>query len=152
MRRAGKPGLFLTRRSSPARGSSFRSGIWKRCCVLRRQPCSSRKGSWMPALWSRRAFRGIRFLSVPNGAVEKPAMRRTRRPRLCLCLEALKAGFPGSRNSYGAATWMGRPISLRSDMAKMLGVARFWFVDWPEGCKDANDVLRHEGGGSCASW
>lgn len=35
---------------------------------------------------------------------------------------------------------------LREDMLKLLGVARFHFVDWPDGVKDANDMLLSDGG------
>lgn len=35
--------------------------------------------------------------------------------------------------------------TLRYDLARIIGPARFWFVDWPEGCKDANDYLRSDG-------
>jgi twinkle protein len=30
-------------------------------------------------------------------------------------------------------------------MVRILGAARFWFVSWPEGTKDANDLLRTDG-------
>lgn len=30
---------------------------------------------------------------------------------------------------------------LRDELAIRLGAARCWFVEWPEGCKDANEVL-----------
>lgn len=30
-------------------------------------------------------------------------------------------------------------------MVRMLGPARFHFINWPEGCKDANDLLRTDG-------
>ena len=36
-------------------------------------------------------------------------------------------------------------IELRSKMASVLRVARFDFIEWPEGIKDANDLLRHDG-------
>src|SRR6185312_12967580 len=34
---------------------------------------------------------------------------------------------------------------LRQDMAKLLGQAKFYFVDWPEGVKDANAMLLADG-------
>src|SRR5450631_291720 len=34
---------------------------------------------------------------------------------------------------------------LRDDMVRMLGPARFYFVEWPEGIKDANDMLLKDG-------
>jgi twinkle protein len=35
--------------------------------------------------------------------------------------------------------------ALREEMARRLGRHRCWFVTWPEGCKDAGDVLRLHG-------
>jgi hypothetical protein len=52
---------------------------------------------------------------------------------------------PRSRNSCGAATRTGSGHALRADMVKLLGAARFWFVDWPEGIKDANEYLLKDG-------
>jgi twinkle protein len=37
-------------------------------------------------------------------------------------------------------------LSLRSDMARLIGAARYHYVDWPEGCNDANHVLESDGG------
>ena len=34
---------------------------------------------------------------------------------------------------------------LREELARRLGRHRCWTVDWPEGCKDANDTLRQRG-------
>ena len=36
-------------------------------------------------------------------------------------------------------------LELRSAMAKMLGFAKTWFIDWPEGIKDANEYLSKDG-------
>ncbi len=36
-------------------------------------------------------------------------------------------------------------LALRTDMVRLLGPARFHFVEWPEGCKDANDMLATDG-------
>jgi twinkle protein len=44
---------------------------------------------------------------------------------------------------FGDADGPGR--ALRADMARLMGVARFRFVDWPEGTKDANDFLVSDG-------
>jgi twinkle protein len=34
---------------------------------------------------------------------------------------------------------------LRDHLIKIVGVARFWHVTWPDGIKDANEMLLHEG-------
>lgn len=85
-------------------------------------------------------------LSVPNGAVERPTEADKEIRGYAYVDEALKAGLAKVRKFVWCGDADGPGLSLRSDMAKMLGMARFWFVDWPEGCKDANDVLKFEGG------
>lgn len=35
--------------------------------------------------------------------------------------------------------------TLEEELARRLGPERCWRVTWPDGCKDANDVLRHHG-------
>jgi twinkle protein len=84
-------------------------------------------------------------LSVPNGAKQRSAEAPSELRGYSYVDEALKAGL----NRIKKFVWCGdgddAGLSLRADMARLLGAARFWFVDWPEGCKDANDVLRTEG-------
>jgi twinkle protein len=81
-------------------------------------------------------------LSVPNGATERsdPELRG-----YGYVEDALKAGLNRAKRFVwcGDNDAVGR--TLRSDMARMLGAARFSFVDWPNDAKDANDVLRGEG-------
>ncbi|WP_271539993.1 hypothetical protein [Bradyrhizobium sp. CCBAU 45321] len=36
-------------------------------------------------------------------------------------------------------------MKLRAATAQLFGIARFYFVNWPEGSKDANDHLRSDG-------
>lgn len=36
-------------------------------------------------------------------------------------------------------------LKLRAATAQLFGIARFYFVNWPEGSKDANDHLRSDG-------
>jgi twinkle protein len=59
--------------------------------------------------------------------------------------EALEAGLAKVKKFVwcGDADSAGR--ILREDMVKLLGAARFWFVEWPEGIKDANDMLLKDG-------
>jgi twinkle protein len=82
-------------------------------------------------------------LSVPNGAVERPAEAEIR--GYGYVNDALKAGLSKVKKFVWCGDMDGPGRSLRSDMAKILGMARFWFVEWPEGCKDANDFLIHDG-------
>jgi twinkle protein len=82
-------------------------------------------------------------LSVPNGAIERKADQQSR--GYTYVEQALSRGL----SRVNRFVWCGdndRPgLSLRDDMARILGAARFWFVEWPEGCKDANDLLLSDG-------
>jgi twinkle protein len=84
-----------------------------------------------------------KVLSVPGGASQRPTDDRPR--GYGYVDDALKAGL----NRVTRFVWCGDNdapgLSLRTDMARTLGAARFHFVEWPEGCKDANDVLKSDG-------
>jgi twinkle protein len=76
-------------------------------------------------------------LSVPNGTAESADGGYVD--------AALAAGL----NQVKRFVWCGDAddvgLKLRTDMMHRFGPARFWFVNWPEGCKDANDLLRTDG-------
>lgn len=84
-------------------------------------------------------------LSVPNGAKEKPAEEAKEARGYAYVNDALKVGLSRVKRFVWCGDMDGAGRSLRHDMAKLLGMARFWFVDWPEGCKDANDMLLKDG-------
>lgn len=85
-------------------------------------------------------------LSVPNGAKARPADAPQEQRGYGYVEDALKAGLNRVKQFVWCGDADGPGLALRADMAKLLGAARFWFVDWPEGCKDANDMLRSDGG------
>lgn len=98
-----------------------------------------------------------RVLSVPTGAGPKPGGgeppeeitrvggSNDRRYAFGYVGDALKAGL-GKHTKF---VWCGDSddvgLALRDRMARMLGVGKFWFVEWPEGIKDANEMLLKEG-------
>lgn len=84
-------------------------------------------------------------LSVPNGAVERPTDAAKDVRGYAYVEEALKAGLNKTKRFVWCGDSDAPGRSLRSDMAHILGMARFWFVEWPDGCKDANDVLKSDG-------
>lgn len=59
--------------------------------------------------------------------------------------EALDAGLSRVKKFVWCGDGDGAGLLLRADMVQLLGAARFWFVDWPEGIKDANDMLLKDG-------
>lgn len=86
-----------------------------------------------------------RVLSVPNGAKERPAEEPTELRGYAYVQAALAAGLSRVKRVVWCGDGDGAGHSLRADMVRLFGAARFWFVDWPEGCKDANDLLRTDG-------
>jgi twinkle protein len=86
-----------------------------------------------------------RVLSVPNGAKARPADDPKEQRGYAYVEEALKAGLSRAKKFVWCGDSDEAGHALRSDMAKLLGAARFWYVDWPEGCKDANDHLKFDG-------
>ncbi|ACK51688.1 hypothetical protein Msil_2768 [Methylocella silvestris BL2] len=84
-------------------------------------------------------------LSVPNGAKERAADAPAEQKGYEFVDEALLAGLSGTKQFVWCGDGDGPGLSLRADMVKLLGAARFHFVDWPDGCKDANDLLVTDG-------
>lgn len=129
-------------------GKGFKLSFWNLEAVLRAAPSTVyiTEGELDACALVEAGVSQDQVLSVPNGAVEKPADEPDREARgYAYVLDALKAGLSKVKKFVWCGDMDGPGRSLRSDMAKILGVARFSFVDWPEGCKDANDVLKFEG-------
>jgi len=83
-------------------------------------------------------------LSVPNGAKERPADAPQDQEGYGYVDDAMRAGLRAKQFVWcGDADGPGR--ALRGDMVRLLGAARFHFVEWPEGCKDANAMLVSDG-------
>jgi len=108
------------------------------------------EGEWDKAALVEAGLPIERVLSVPNGAREprKPnghAEDEQAPAGYGYVLDALQRGLGKHKRFIWAGDSDKAGHALRHDMAHMLGQARFWFVDWPEGCKDANDYLRSDG-------
>lgn len=86
-----------------------------------------------------------RVLSVPNGAKQKAADEPAEMRGYDYVKEALKAGLSRAKRFVWCGDADDQGLALRADMVRLLGAARFSFVDWPEGCKDANDFLISDG-------
>jgi twinkle protein len=87
-------------------------------------------------------------LSVPGAPLESKNDGAERDPPTgyAYVKDALQAGLSAAKKLVfcGDADAVGR--NLRQDLARVLGVARYHFVDWPEGVKDANEFLVRFGG------
>lgn len=84
-------------------------------------------------------------LSVPNGAKERPAEDPAEQRGYDYVQEALKAGLSACREFVWCGDSDGPGRALRADMARLFGAARFRFIEWPDGAKDANDYLITDG-------
>lgn len=80
----------------------------------------------------------FQILSVPNGAGGGSTDPDRGMPWL---LDGLEAGLSRAKKIIWCGDMDEAGLALRSTMAHQFGIAKFWYVDWPEGCKDANDVL-----------
>ena len=87
-------------------------------------------------------------ISVPNGAKEPTEATKDLPPEqrgLGYVREALEQGLNKVRQFVFAGDTDDVGSALKEDLAKIFGPARYNFVTWPEGCKDANDYLRSDG-------
>lgn len=84
-------------------------------------------------------------LSVPNGApgesVEDPAATA----RYEYVFAALEEGLSAAKRFVLVTDGDEPGRALRNDLVRILGAARCWFVEWPEGTKDANGFLLSDG-------
>ncbi len=108
------------------------------------------EGEWDRASLVEAGLPAERVLSVPNGAraPQKAAGGQNESGEAggyAYVSEALERGLGRHKRFVLAGDGDSAGHALRHDLARMLGQARCWYVEWPEGCKDANDHLRHDG-------
>lgn len=123
----------------------FKLGFWNIEAVLRSSPKAVyiTEGEFDACALVEAGIGADQVLSVPNGAVERSEKTETR--GFGYVEEALRAGLNRAQRFVWCGDSDGPGLALRDDMARVLGAARLWFVNWPEGCKDANDLLRTDG-------
>lgn len=116
------------------------------------------EGEWDAAALIEAGIDADRVLSVPNGARERHREEGDEADAkekgdggYRFAVEALKAGLAKHKRFIWCGDMDTAGLALRQDMARILGAARFWFVEWPDGCKDANDMLRSDGPGAVYS-
>lgn len=84
-----------------------------------------------------------KVLSVPTGA-RLPGHTSTPRG-YGYALDALAEGLSKAKRFVWCGDSDQAGKTLQSDLCRILGPARFWVVNWPDGCKDANDMLMTDG-------
>jgi twinkle protein len=81
------------------------------------------------------------ILSVPNGAPREASEEPLALERYAFVENALREGLSKARRFVLATDGDAPGLALRHDLVRLLGPARCWFVDWPDGIKDLNDML-----------
>ncbi len=84
-------------------------------------------------------------LSVPTGARENPSDDASSQNGYNYVAEALESGLRKMDEFIWAGDSDAPGRALRQDMVAILGAAKFRYIEWGDGCKDANDYLRAEG-------
>lgn len=84
-------------------------------------------------------------LSVPGGAPERAKSDNDELASYTYVTDALDAGLSKVKRFVWCGDNDGPGLALRGVMARIFGAARFYFVDWPDGCKDANAFLNSDG-------
>lgn len=129
-------------------GGGFKLSFWNLAQVLAANPDEVFivEGECDALALAEAGIQAERILSVPNGAKAKPAEDPKELRGYDYVTAALNAGLNRVKRFVwcGDADTPGR--SLREDMVQVLGSAKFHFVEWPEGIKDANEMLLKDGG------
>ena len=92
------------------------------------------------------------ILSVPNGAPQESSEEPAERDRYQFVTAALEEGLGAVERFIIATDSDGPGRALRQDLVNILGPARCWFIDWPHGTKDANELLIKGGPGELLDY
>lgn len=84
-------------------------------------------------------------LSVPSGAPKEAKEGSDLGKRYDWLLEAVSGPLAASKRYILCTDNDGPGFALRQDMVRILGAAKVWYVDWPDGIKDANEYLMKHG-------
>jgi len=86
-----------------------------------------------------------RVLSVPNGAPARSSAEPEETARYRYVDAGLEEGLNACKHFVLVTDNDPAGRALREDLVRLLGVARCYFVEWPEGIKDANEFLVKHG-------
>lgn len=128
-------------------GGGFKLSFWNLDRVLRAAPETVYlvEGECDACALVEAGIPATQVLSVPNGAKAKPVDDPKETRGYAYVDEALEAGLSKTKRFIWCGDVDDAGRALREDMVKLLGAARFWFVNWPEGIKDANEMLVKDG-------
>jgi twinkle protein len=90
-------------------------------------------------------FNADQVLSVPNGSPPEASDDPTKQDRYRFVDAALDEGLSRFKKFVMLTDQDAPGRALRHDLVRLLGAARCYFVDFPEGIKDANEFLSKHG-------
>ncbi len=88
---------------------------------------------------------GVVAVSVPNGAAKSGGGRPDHHPRMATYIETGEAILTAATRVVIATDADVPGDTLAEELARRVGKAKCFRAHWPEGCKDANDVLISHG-------
>ena len=91
-------------------------------------------------------------ISVPNGAPIRVSDKPDEMGRYGYVDKGLEEGLSGCKKFVLATDNDAPGRALREDLVRMLGPARCYFVEWPDGSKDANQYLTKHGAADLAMF
>jgi len=103
------------------------------------------EGEWDAASLVEAGISVEQVISVPNGARSRSTSDPAELRGYGYVQGALRQGLNRTKRFVWCGDNDDAGRSLRADMVRLLGPARFYYVEWPEGCKDASDFLRADG-------
>jgi twinkle protein len=84
-------------------------------------------------------------ISCPSGAPAEASDDPAQGRKYVWAIDAMNEGLKDFKRYIIAVDNDGPGRALRSDLVAILGPAKTFFIDWPEGIKDANELLVAEG-------
>ena len=91
-------------------------------------------------------------ISVPNGAPIRVSDKPDEMGRYGYVDKGLEEGLSGCKKFVLATDNDAPGRALREDLVRMLGPARCYFIEWPDGIKDANQFLVKYGASDLAMF
>ena len=91
-------------------------------------------------------------VSVPNGAPQRSSDKPDEMDRYRYVGKGMEEGLSRAKRFVLAGDMDAPGMALRQDLVRLLGAARCWFIDWPDGLKDANAFLIAHGAESLQAY
>lgn len=131
-------------------GGGFKPSFWNLEAVLAAKPDTVfvTEGEMDACAIVESGIPACQVLSVPTGARLQPQDDPRESKGYGWALDALKMGLGAIKRFVWCGDADAPGEALRADMLKIIGAARFYYVTWPDGIHDPNDMLLKDGPGA----